>query len=316
MKLPSLAYNLLRSQLLWSFISAVLLELSATQALGQSDQYQRDAGHRTESLFSERSSIFSSPTLTSWESTAESTSSEPIGPITTDRPDFTEASSTVGAGVEQVEMGYTYTHDDDDVATGSHSTPEALFRIGTSINWLELRLAANLLQENAGSVSANGAEDLYLGAKLGLTAQDGVLPEMALVPQMTVPTGGSAFSNNQVLPGVNWLYGWDVTDDLSTAGSTQFNRSVDPATGAGYTEWAQSWTVGYSLHDRVAMYSEWYALIPHSADTPQTEHYGNGGFTVLLNDDIQWDIRAGVGLNEPADDYFLGTGLSIRFRKH
>ena len=137
---------------------------------------------------------------------------------------------------------------------------------------------------------------------------------MALVPQMTVPTGGSALTNNQVLPGVNWLYGWDVTDCLTTAGSTQVNRAVDSGTGSSYTEWAQSWTVGYSLHDRVGMYSEWFALMPVSAATAQVEHYGNGGFTFLLNDDIQWDIRAGVGLNDAADDYFLGTGLSIRYR--
>ena len=165
-------------------------------------------------------------------------------------------------------MGYTFTHNNDEsIATGSHSTPEALFRIGTPINWLELRLAANLLQADAGSVTSNGAEDLYLGMKLGLTAQDGILPEMALVPQMTVPTGGSAFTNDQVLPGVNWLYGWDVTDCLTTAGSTQFNRAVDSGTGTGYTEWAQSWTVGYSLHDRAGMYTEWYALMPDNAET-------------------------------------------------
>ncbi len=313
---PLPEYTLLRSRFLWCLASAIVFGVFPTDACGQSVQYQQDPGNLNDSLFSEPSSILGSPTLLSWYSAAKCASSEPLGPITTDRPDFTEASSTVGANVAQVEMGYTFTHDDDgSVATETHSTPETLFRIGTPINWLELRLAANLLQEDMGSVSNDGAEDLYLGMKLGLTAQDGILPEMALVPQMTVPTGGSAFTNNQVLPGVNWLYGWDVTDCLTTAGSTQFNRAVDPTTGADYTEWAQSWTVGYSLHDRVGMYTEWYALMPDNAETAQVEHYGNGGFTFLLNDDIQWDIRAGVGLNDAADDYFLGTGLSIRFRK-
>jgi len=141
-----------------------------------------------------------------------------------------------------------------------------------------------------------------------------MLPEMALVPQMTVPTGGSAFTKNQVLPGVNWIHGWDITECLTTPGSTQFNRASDSAITAGYTEWAQSWTVGYSLQDRVGMYSAWFALMPDNAETAQVEDYGNGGFPFLLNDDIQWDIRTGVGLNEAADDYFPGTGLSIRFR--
>ena len=34
-------------------------------------------------------------------------------PLVTDRPDFTEASSTVGRGVAQLEFGYTYTYNDD-----------------------------------------------------------------------------------------------------------------------------------------------------------------------------------------------------------
>ncbi|MGH7200498.1 MAG: transporter [Planctomycetaceae bacterium] len=36
--------------------------------------------------------------------------------------------------------------------------------------------------------------------------------------------------------------------------------------------------------------------------------------TWLINDDVQWDIRAGWGLNSAADDFFCGTGLSIRFK--
>ena len=181
-------------------------------------------------------------------------------------------------------------------------------------DWLELRLGWNYASESMNGLRADGAEDVYLGAKLGLTAQDGFLPEMALVPQMTVPTGATAFTANELLPGVNWLYGWDINDFVSTAGSTQFNRAIDEGTGRAYTEWAQSWTVGYSLTDRVGAYTEWYGFFPHSSDTAKPEHYFNGGFTFLLTDDIQWDVRAGVGLNDAADDGFVGTGLSIRFR--
>ena len=50
-----------------------------------------------------------------------------------------------------------------------------------------------------------------------------------------------------------------------------------------------------------------------SADTNRPQNYLNGGFTYLINDDMQWDIRAGVGLNEAADDFFVGSGLSVRY---
>lgn len=55
-------------------------------------------------------------------------------------------------------------------------------------------------------------------------------------------------------------------------------------------------------------------LITDRPDFTSTEHYFNGGFTYLVNNDMQWDIRGGTGLNDTADDYFVGTGVSIRFR--
>lgn len=236
-------------------------------------------------------------------------------PLVTDRPDFTEASSTVGRGVAQLEVGYTFIYDDDAAeSTKTHSYPEPLLRAGILADWLELRVGWNYANEETGLISSSGAEDLYLGFKIGLTPQEGILPEMALIPQMNVPTGSSSRSDGEVLPGLNWIYGWEINDCISTAGSTQLNRTIDDGTGAAYTEWAQSWTIGYSLADRIGAYTEWFSLIPHSADTVQHEHYFNGGLTVLLSNDVQWDIRAGTGLNSNADDFFAGTGLSIRFR--
>ena len=234
-------------------------------------------------------------------------------PLMTDRPDFTEASSTVGRRVLQIESGYTYSFNDDSSTQSiGHTYPESLFRYGFVADWLELRLGTNFANQRIDSVSESGMTDLYLGVKLGLTPQEGILPEMALVPQTTVPSGADEFSSDQVLPGLNWLYGWDVNDFISTAGSTQFNRDLDGQTNASYTKWAQSWTIGYSLAEKVGAYTEWFAIFPSSADTEKPQHYFDGGLTYRFTNDIQWDLRGGVGLNEAADDCFVGSGLSIR----
>ncbi len=238
--------------------------------------------------------------------------------IATDRPDFTEASSTVGRGRIQFEMGYTYTWDDDGVTSlREHSLPELLIRIGLLAEWLEFRVGGNFLDETTfaggGRTNASGGDDLYLGIKLALTEQCGWLPEMAILPQTSAPIGDVAFSANEFLPGINWLYSWEINDWLSTAGSTQINRAREPGDVA-YTELAQSWTVGASLTERLGSYFEWYAFFPHAAPAGTTsEHYLNGGFTWLATDNWQFDIRAGFGLNEAADDYFLGSGMSVRF---
>lgn len=253
-------------------------------------------------------------TLFSWSGQAPG----PVDPnsgMATDRPDVTEASSTVGSGVLQIETGYTYLQDRTaGQLNESHSFPETLFRYGTPVDWLELRFATNVSHQKAETTSFTGAEDLYFGGKIGLTSQDGLYPEMALVPQVTIPSGAKALTSGRSLPGVNWLYGWDVTDIVSTAGSTQFNFSVDENTKNDYIEWTQTWTVGYALRDHIGAYTEWFAFFPHGSETAQTEHYANCGLTFQFTDDIQWDIRTGMGLNDSAADWFTGIGMSVRFR--
>jgi hypothetical protein len=253
-------------------------------------------------------------------------------PLVTDRPDFTEAGSTVGRGVAQLEFGYTYFHDaGEGESTAVHSIGEPLLRYGFGFDWLEFRVAANYLREvrqsdEAGRLSDGGFSDLYLGVKIGLTPQEGILPEMALVPQMLVPVGNEPLAGleeplpgltrprkDRVLPGLNWLYGWDLNERWSLGGSTQFNLDVDPATNRCYTLFAQSMTVGFSVTERLKGYVEWYALMPSGAELVKPEYYLNGGPAYLVTNNLQLDFRAGLGLNEAAQDYYLGTGASVRF---
>jgi hypothetical protein len=240
-------------------------------------------------------------------------------PLITDRPDFTESPVTVGMGVVQLEAGYTFTYNDDDdgTITKEHSSPESLFRIGLLADWFELRLGWNY-GESAETVFAGpdsnfaGAEDVYVGAKLALTPQSGCLPETGVIVQGNVPTGAGAFTTGEVMPGVNFLYGWDVTDMFSCGGSTQANRALDDNGNDFYVEIAQSFTTGIGWTDEFGTFAEWFMFAPAGATTAQNQQYFNAGVTYLISDNIQWDIRAGVGLNEAADDFFAGSGLTIR----
>ena len=103
------------------------------------------------------------------------------------------------------------------------------------------------------SNSSAGGEDLYLGFKIALTPQDGVLPETALVLQTTVASGDDVFSSGDANPGLNYIYSWALDDEWSLAGQTQWNRAVDGDTGRPYSEFSQSvaiervWTINSSL---------------------------------------------------------------------
>lgn len=135
---------------------------------------------------------------------------------------------------------------------------------------------------------------------------------MALVPQMRVPLGGP-FSTLEVRPGCNWLYGWDISEFLSFAGSTQANLSIDDGTGLEFVEVAQSLTIGYTLGERLGAYTEWFVLAPAGATTAGTEHYLDGGFIFRISNDLQLDIRAGKGVSGTSVDYFGGVGAVVRF---
>jgi hypothetical protein len=241
-----------------------------------------------------------------------------VEPLASDRPDFTEASSTVGYRRLQLEMGYTYIRDSSQSTLRSaHSFPETLLRIGMLAEWFEARIAWNygisLNRENVVSNIFDGGEDLYLGAKIMLTEQDGWRPEMSILPQMNLPTGGPESTDHQVTPGVNWLYGWDITEIVSAGASTQVNRAEDEL-GVFYAEFAQSFTLNYVLTEdkKLMAYTEWFGLFPAGSVEALPQQYFDGGFTYKVHDNLQFDIRAGVGLNEPADDFFGGIGSVIR----
>ena len=237
-------------------------------------------------------------------------------PLAADRPDFTEGASTVGRGVLQIEFGYTFGGDwSGGQSVQTHTLGELLLRGGVAADWLELRVAASpvtRVDSEGSGASDTGIEDLYLGAKVELTRQAGRLPALALLPQMTLPTGSTLFSAGRALPGVNLVYSWDVPGGLSLAGSTQVSLTVADGDDS-YPEWAQSAVAGAGVGARGGVYGEWYAFLPMRADAPK-EHYLNAGLTWLTADDSQWDIRVGVGLNDAAEDFFAGVGAAVRMR--
>jgi len=239
-------------------------------------------------------------------------------PLIPDRPDFTEGTSTVGRGVIQIEFGYTLELLRGYGDTGrTHSLGEPLLRLGVLADWLELRVAASPVAHRTthdGSTSTDtGLEDLYLAIKLALSDQNGIVPALAILPQTTLPTGTDGFSDDRALPGVNLLYSWDVGDAFSLSGSTQINRGVNEP-GDAVADWAQSLSGGFGLGERHGLYGEWFAIFHEGEDGREAEHYVNAGLTWLITGDLQWDIRAGTGLNDATEDLFLGTGLSVRIR--
>lgn len=260
-------------------------------------------------------------------------------PLVTDRPDFTEASSVVGRGRVQLESGWTYLHDsNNETRSDEHVLPEFLWRIGLTDN-VELRVivpnyvySREIDRVTEEKTRTEGATDLDLGFKFQLLKEDGWIPELAAIATLSVPVGSTPFRSRRTQPKTNFLYGWDITDDWSIAGSTGFAYLYETgfqvfdtvgvgnpahfvlnATEDGFAQAHQSVTTGISLTEKMGMYLEWFAFFRHGSEEDRPEHYADGGLTYQFTPNFQLDWRIGFGLVDHAADLFTGTGFAIRW---
>ena len=132
-------WQILSSTALFTAIALVgSAPLAAQTQLASCDLGQCDSAptkrilHRFSDCF--RSGYCNSPgTLLRWSSDPCSMGGPNLNaPLVTDRPDFTEASSTVGHGVAQLEIGYTYTFDNDGPGSQSLGPPITMSSFGSS----------------------------------------------------------------------------------------------------------------------------------------------------------------------------------------
>ncbi len=247
-------------------------------------------------------------------------------PLITDRPDFTEASSVVGLGVVQLETGYTFIYRDDEFdqsITQTHSFPETLLRVGLH-EGVELRIISNYLWEeniDAGVRSTpEGGTPVGLGFKFQLLRNDGWVPETALISGIVVESGAKEFRTEDTDFNMVLLYSWELPCGWTLGGNsgfTTFTEDIRIGRGAtdrdGHVTFFQSVAMGTSLTDAIGMYVEYFGLYSEGRRENFPANFVDGGFTYLLNNDVQFDIRVGTGLNDHADDLFTGAGVSLRF---
>ena len=100
---------------------------------------------------------------------------------------------------------------------------------------------------------------------------------------------------------------WD--DAIATAAARLVPQQKDRDTTSKFE---YTLALGMDVSPRVGAYVELFGETPLSSDSSE-EHYVDGGITFLLRDNMQLDLEAGAGLNDAADDWFVGAGLSVRF---
>ncbi len=242
--------------------------------------------------------------------------------IETERHDFTQSTRTVGRGVIQLESGYTYLYKDfEEEIEHSHTTPELLARFGLSED-VEFRLRWNYAWRfRDPGENVDGAEDLRWSFKLRVFDQDLLLPEMATEIRFTAPTGGSAWTTEQVEHGLDVIYGWELTEGMELYGSTQYATNgladfgllpEEPASDR-FLVMAQSVALGLEITEQSTVYIEYFGIWSNGAADNFSINVFNIGVDYYLTDDLVLDWRIGTGLTADSDDLFTGVGGGVRF---
>ena len=225
--------------------------------------------------------------------------------LVTDRPDQTESATVVPRGLLQVETGYLFTRDGD---IDSHAAPGTLFRIGFG-GRTELRLGHTGV---LGTEGRRGAGDSEIGAKVNLIPQaDGWRPELAILGGLSLPTGDSRFSSDGADPSFLVAFAHELAPRLSlgyNAGAAWESSPDAPGRDAFVV---YSLALGIGVTDRLGAFIEVFGD-RRVAGEVATGVSADGGLTLLLTDVLQLDVSVGRGLRGPADDIFVGTGLSLR----
>jgi hypothetical protein len=235
-----------------------------------------------------------------------------------DRPHLPEASTAVGKGRMLLEGGYTFNSSGQSTVP-AHDYPETLLRIGVLANWFEVRVGQNFLTQK-GSLSgvttaATGPQDLYLGVKFAITEQKRYVPELAVIPQMTVPTGSASVTAGRILPGINVDGTWEIAKNRYGIEFVVGNNRVSDAPQHSHFELDTGITNVFQVTRRLEAFGEWDMFIPAEVGNlqrPGTRHYAVAGLVFFATSNFAVDFRAGAGLNAEANRYVIGTGLAFR----
>jgi hypothetical protein len=220
--------------------------------------------------------------------------------IVTDRPDQTESSSTVPSRSLQVESGILVKiSETNNLKEQQILLPTNLFRLGLT-NGIELRLLSQFESTHGDFGRANGISDLEIGTKIQLYRKEHVGFEAAFVTHLVLPTGSSQLTNSTYASISKLSISHGLTENLSLGYNFGYNYFGKHKGDATY-----SVALGYSLSDKLGVYFEPYGQL--SAPSTWVSN-ADGGFTFLIQENMQFDFSFGTGLNHRMN--YLSVGLS------
>ena len=227
--------------------------------------------------------------------------------IETDRPDESEAVSTVPRGYFQMEHGFSI----EDTEPGFiYSHPSSLWRFGVNDRF-ELRLITEYIRiQREPNPDLSGFLPLSFGIKSRLTNQRGGWPAISFLGHLKFPgLVAEEFETTYFAPDFRLAF----EHDISNAFTLSYNVGAEWDGESAEPNFTYSLSPNVSITDRLGIFAELYGSTPQREDD-DPELRVDAGFTFLINNDLMLDISAGQGLTDNAPERFVAFGFSYRFK--
>lgn len=214
-------------------------------------------------------------------------------------------------GLIQIESGWVYTLNNNTGAGQQISRfPSSLVRIGVLAN-VELRLAVDGgYWEKTDGVKRRGSGDVGVGTKIHLRDEVNRKPETALLAFISIPTHDRKLLGEELDAAFRLTFSYTFSDRLSSGFNTGVSWSAQKEENT-LAEFNYTAALGINLVSGVGMFVEIFGDIPLNSSGTGF-HSLDGGFTVIIRENLQWDFSGGISLTEQAGEGFIGLGFSWR----
>lgn len=240
---------------------------------------------------------------------------EPVRPMSTDRPDTTESGYTVPAGMFQVEMSFfDYARDADrgkvaDQWIYAQTNLKAGLTQSTDLQVILNSHAVAGESERGDATRTSGFGDITVRLKQNLWGNDSGTTALALMPYMTIPThtkvSDEAWAGGLIMP-----LSVTLTDRMALGLMIEGDIVHDTDTNGYDLEWLHSATLGFALTETLGMYVEIVGIAGQDADY---QGIFDAGLTFAVSDSLIFDAGVRIGMNRPAPDLGVFSGVSFRF---
>ena len=226
-----------------------------------------------------------------------------IEPIQADRPDQTETPAIVPIGMFQVETGFTFQKNDK--KSTLFSLPTTLWKYGVNENF-ELRLITEFISEENNISKSNGFNPIYVGFKVKLTNEKGIIPKTSFISHISLPNvASSKYKTDFYAPEFRFVMQHTLNEKLSLS----YNLGAEWDGFTPEPTFIYTLTTGYSISDKLGSYIELFGFGPQN---DKANHSFDGGLTYLINNNFMLDLSSGVGITNNAPDYYTAIGFSFR----